>query len=287
MKKVSLMFLLIISTTVFANKAEADGQVKSVVVDFSQNQIYISGKNLIVNNTVPKVFLGLTELFLCQTCYSKTTITASLPNGVTDGDYQLRIRRKQADNARYDLTIGAVGPEGPAGADGLMGIQGLTGETGGSGIDGMAGAQGDTGLQGIAGTQGPAGPIGPTGVQGSQGAAGEQGLAGSQGPQGEPGVQGNSGLAGIEIVSNNWSKQVGGNSSNFVDGTVLCPVGKTVIGGGAQAGGNYYSLSTTFPLDGGASGPDGWTASTSLFINKTTVNKFIDITVYAICATAS
>lgn len=284
MKKVSLMVLLIMSTAVFANEAEADGQIKSVVVDFNQNQIYISGRNLIANNTVPKVFLGLTELFLCQTCYSKTEITASLPNGVTDGDYHLRIRRKQADNARYDLTIGAVGPEGPAGTDGLIGAQGPAGETGEAGIDGADGAQGDIGPQGLSGA---AGPVGPSGSDGEQGAQGDVGVPGIQGPQGEPGIQGVSGLASVEIISNNWSKQVGGNSSNYVDGTVLCPVGKTVISGGAQAGGNYYSLSTSFPVDGGATGQDGWTASTSLFINKTTINTFIDITVYAICATAN
>lgn len=276
MKKVSLMFLLIVSTTGLTSMSAAyAGPIKSVQVDYNQNEIYISGKNLIANNKVPKVFLGTTELFLCQTCYSKTAITVSLPNGVSEGDYRLRIRRKQSDNIGFDFTLGA---QGPAGVEGPAGVQGPAGASGADGVDGVMGPQGEAGIQGMQGLAGPGG------VQGLQGETGEQGASGMQG---EAGLQGESGFASIEIISNNWSKQVGGNSSNYVDGTVLCPVGKTVIGGGASTGGNSYSLSTTIPVDGGVSGQDGWTASTSLFINKASINTFIEITVYAICAAAN
>ena len=79
-----------------------------------------------------------------------------------------------------------------------------------------------TGQQGPQGIPGPQGPRGFTGPQGIQGVPGPQGIQGIQGIQGLQGVPGLPGLAGYEIVSGTDA--------------VVCPSGKTVVGGGASAG---------------------------------------------------
>src|SRR5216683_3006622 len=72
------------------------------------------------------------------------------------------------------------------------------------------------------GPQGLTGPQGPRGFPGPQGIQGIQGPTGPTGPQGIQGVPGLPGLAGYEIVSGTDA--------------VVCPAGKTVVGGGASAG---------------------------------------------------
>jgi len=79
-----------------------------------------------------------------------------------------------------------------------------------------------TGQQGPQGIPGPQGPRGFTGATGATGAQGIQGIQGPQGIQGLQGVPGLPGLAGYEIVSGTDA--------------VVCPAGKTVVGGGASAG---------------------------------------------------
>jgi len=91
-----------------------------------------------------------------------------------EGDFRLTVIQGEQQDS-YDLTFGAVGPEGPAGVQGpkgdaglqgSAGVQGPRGDTGLQGITGAEGPKGDTGLQGIAGAQGPKGDIGPEGPQG-------------------------------------------------------------------------------------------------------------------------
>ena len=66
------------------------------------------------------------------------------------------------------LSIGQVGPQGPAGATGATGPAGATGATGPAGLDGAAANMGATGPTGATG---PAGPTGPEGV--TQGVSGQ------------------------------------------------------------------------------------------------------------------
>jgi len=65
------------------------------------------------------------------------------------------------------LSIGQVGPQGPAGVQGATGPAGAQGSTGPAGLDGAAANVGATGATGPAGPTGPTGPIGVTqGVSG-------------------------------------------------------------------------------------------------------------------------
>jgi len=99
-----------------------------------------------------------------------------------EGDFRLTVIQGEQQDS-YDLTFGAVGPEGLAGA------QGPKGDTGAQGIAGAQGLKGDTGPQGIAGAQGLKGDTGP------------QGIAGAQGPKGDTGPQGPQGITDLTFRS--------------------------------------------------------------------------------------
>jgi len=95
--------------------------------------------------------------------------------GLIEGDFRLTVIQGEQQDS-YDLTFGAVGPEGLAGAEGpkgdtglqgIAGVQGPKGDIGLQGTTGEQGPKGDTGLQGIVGAQGPKGDIGPEGLQGT------------------------------------------------------------------------------------------------------------------------
>jgi hypothetical protein len=142
-------------------------------------------------------------------------------------------------------------------------VQGAQGETGAIGATGATGATGPAGPVGPGGPAGPAGPVGPTGPSG--------------------------GVSGYEIVSGDVP---GGG------GTVLCPTGKHVLGGGAEitenpgggtGGGGFYALEASNP-----SGQIGWSAFATLVEDHNAVVSEFDIVhplptlrIWAICASTS
>ena len=104
-------------------------------------------------------------------------IQAALPNGVIPGSYSLQVFRSTGGrSAVFEVTLGAVGP------DGIQGAQGPTGDTGATGPQGDQGATGDTGGTGGTGPQGDQGATGDTGATGPQGGQGIQGATGATGP---------------------------------------------------------------------------------------------------------
>ena len=109
-------------------------------------------------------------------------IQAALPNGVIPGSYRLEVFPSTGGlSAVFEVTLGAVGP------DGIQGAQGPTGDTGATGPQGDQGATGDTGGTGATGPQGDQGATGDTGDQGTQGVEGPTGATGDQGIQGPAG----------------------------------------------------------------------------------------------------
>jgi len=113
---------------------------------------------------------------------------------------------------------------------------------------------------------------GPTGPQGVQGPTGPQGATGPQGPTGADGV------SGYEIVS--ASAAIGPGVIAF--GTIPCPAGKHVTGGG-------WTLDDPIGRDVfvNQSGPNsdgtGWTGS----IENTNTSGLVTVTLSAICADVS
>jgi len=174
-------------------------KINSASANFSVNpaQLTISGLNF--GASVPTVTVDLLPTGVISN--TDTTIVANLPLTVTAGSYLLQVTNTTANKTvSFDVTLGAVGPEGPMGAPGNVGPAGATGPQGPAGPNGNTGAQGPAGPTGNTGAQGPVGPPGAQGPQGKNGPTGPQGpqgLTGSQGPQGPQGpAGGNFTLAG-------------------------------------------------------------------------------------------
>jgi hypothetical protein len=149
-----LAFVLGLAVLVSSSQAHAQlgkvatGQLVIRAAQADATYIYIAGVNL---GASPMVYLGGVPLGGVTTDGSGTQIRALNP-AFPAGTYLLHVSNGNGatDNGTFDLTIGAVGPQG---------------EPGGSGDRGPQGATGDQGPQGPPGVQGPPGPPGPTGAQ--------------------------------------------------------------------------------------------------------------------------
>ena len=134
------------------------------------------------------------------------------------------------DGSKYDefwVTIGAVGPQGPAGATGAVGPQGP------AGVTGAQGPAGPIGPQGVTGATGPQGATGTTGASGATGMSGPAGAAGGPGPIGPVGPQGPSGAAaGLQTFQVASDVTVVRPFDGVRSVTVSCPEGSVVTGGG-------------------------------------------------------
>jgi hypothetical protein len=132
---------------------------------------------------------------------------------------------------------------------------------------------------GSLGANGPAGPTGPTGPTGQTGPAGATGPAGPVGPvgaQGPPGGVDLTYLTGPDVTVEAGSQQFG---------ELLCPDGKSAIGGGVFTfGDSSVSLNDSYPEDGDDPDElpdDGWAADVN---NAGAAAETFNL--YVICATA-
>lgn len=171
--------------------------------DGEPDQLVITGRNFHIGGRL-KLTLGGTPLEVLDR--TANVILAEIPNDVLPGNYVLiawsgrgRIREDS-----MDVTIGAVGPEGPEGPEGDDGPEGPAGARGPAGPQGEPGLQGEQGLQGLqgeTGATGEQGPQGERGLQGEQGLKGPRGDAGPQGERGPPGPKGDPGMPGIPGIA--------------------------------------------------------------------------------------
>jgi len=209
-KYFSIVFLLSISISLNAMAAPPGGHlnITEVLVDFDAKTITIMGEDLDFGGELDVTLGDMGSLIV--TTETPTLIVVDFPlEGLLDGDYLLTVSRGngQSQNDEYDLTIGAVGPEGLQGVDGAQGqqgIQGPAGADGAAGADGEDGAAGADGEDGAAGADGEDGAAGADGEDGAAGADGEDGAAGTDGEDGavgsigKIGLQGSQGVPGIE-----------------------------------------------------------------------------------------
>lgn len=234
--------------------------IDTVTVDETSGELYITGTNLIQPNFTPVVTLGGQSLFVCNTCYSDTLITAALPPALQAGDYVLRVFTAKNNYYEYDLTVGAVGPQGE------KGDTGDTGPAGPQGPKGAIGAQGPIGLPGANGAVGPVGPQGPRGPQGPIGPAGPQGATGPQGPVGPTGS-----FSSVRIVTNQ-------GTAPFYVSIATCDSDEILIGGGGSC-----EISVGGPFEGvlHSSHPSGSSWVVDCFDRND--KKDTPSTAYAIC----
>jgi hypothetical protein len=116
------------------------------------NQIIINGGGFSNTGLAPTVIWNNQNL-VPLVSFTPTVIVANLPNGIPAGTYLLIVTNSDGLSAQFNITFGAVGPQGP------IGPQGATGATAAQGPVGPTGA---TGPQGPAGSTGTAGPPGST-----------------------------------------------------------------------------------------------------------------------------
>ena len=89
--------------------------ITSVQVDLTQNMLTINGTNF--GTTAPTVSLALTAMTV-NTGATATQVQATLStlSTLTPGTYRLVLQRSDMVVADFPVTIGAVGPPGPAGS---------------------------------------------------------------------------------------------------------------------------------------------------------------------------
>ncbi len=139
--------------------------VNNSIINYGANQITIAGTGFSPQGKAPTALFNNVSLSIVS--FSDTQIVANLSNGTQAASYRLRVTNSQGNSYEFDVTYGAVGPQGP------IGLQGPAGATG---LQGPPGPTGATGPQGPMGATGPAGPTGPTGPPGPQGVPGGLGL---------------------------------------------------------------------------------------------------------------
>jgi hypothetical protein len=139
--------------------------IDRATVEALTNIVTVSGSDFGVS---PRVTLNGAPVALLPGA-TDSSLRFVLPMGLPPGSYQLVVQQTnkdgkpkhgQNDQAAFELTIGAVGPQGPPGPKGDPGPAGAPGPQGAAG---PAGAPGPTGAPGPQGDPGPAGPqeIGP------------------------------------------------------------------------------------------------------------------------------
>jgi hypothetical protein len=117
-----------------------DPVIISASADVEAERLTVRG--LYFGRSAPHVTLAGEELTVLS--FSPFELLATLPAGIEPGSYLLTVRQRHWGNrsGTFDVAIGAVGPQGPAGL------------------------QGSEGPPGLSGPQGPPGPIGPQGPAG-------------------------------------------------------------------------------------------------------------------------
>jgi hypothetical protein len=196
-KRIALILLL--STLIFA-PAVVFGQIPGFATITETLPNYITNKLAIVGTGfgTTKGTVSLSGTGLVVDSWTATLIVAALPP-IPPGSYTLTVslpvRFGPPLTATFDVTLGAVGPQGPQGLAGPAGATGATGPAGAAGPAGATGATGPAGAAGPAGATGatgPAGPAGPAGATGATGPAGPAGATGATGPAGPVGPTGTS-----------------------------------------------------------------------------------------------
>jgi hypothetical protein len=191
------MFVLTASPLFAQGKAPASQVIISAAAaDPTQTTLFLAGENFEPGAAVYLAGIPLGNVVVGS---GGQTLTASLPAGVLPGSYRVFVIQGNGkpQNATFDVTLGATGPEGVAGPPGPPGPQGDPGPQGETGATGPQGPRGEVGATGARGPQGETGATGDPGPMGPQGPAGATGATGEQGPQGVAGIVSIAGWGGV------------------------------------------------------------------------------------------
>jgi len=133
--------------------------VNSGTINYQTSRLTLTGSGFEPTKVAPTVQSNGVALSVVSA--SDSQIVTAIPAGAIPGSFAVTVTAAGGASTVFDMTYGAVGPQGP------VGPQGATGPAGAAGAPGPKGVQGAVGPQGPAGVQGPTGPTGPTGPKGS------------------------------------------------------------------------------------------------------------------------
>lgn len=149
-----------------ASASDGDPVILNAVADLAHSQLVINGRGFNGHGALHVMLNGAALPIVSST---SRRIVATLPAVVEPGSYLLNVGRghehrgQDDDFDAFEITIGAVGPQGPPGPQGVSGPQGPMG------VPGPQGVKGDTGATGATGATGPKGDTGPQGAPGTPG----------------------------------------------------------------------------------------------------------------------
>ena len=126
--------------------------IQPAVIDYERQQLRITGYDLLPKGyiegeeleTIVQINEGVPLTIVSGTPYE---LLLDFPHSFSEnGDYKLSVRTGNGKSKQdeWDLTIGAVGPEGPRGEKGAPGDKGLPGPRGLAGLPGDSGTNGSS-----------------------------------------------------------------------------------------------------------------------------------------------
>ncbi len=225
-----------------AQAAQSQLTVTNVEVDYTSGEMFVYGRHF---SSGRPILVSLADLPLTVKHHQDTVIVVLVPSNFlrSPGAYLLTVSLGANPhlNDSFDVTLGAVGPQGPKGDPGPVGPQGPKGDVGQVGPKGDVGPQGPVGPKGDVGPQGPVGPRGDIGPQGPVGPKGDVGQQGPAGPKGDIGPQGPPGQTGVVLYGGSYliagGPFKGCTTPNVITGSCSCPQGYTAR---QTAKGSYY-----------------------------------------------
>lgn len=143
-RRFALAVLVLIAPCLYGATTPASPVIDKGTINYGTNQLMLSGSGFEPSKGSPTVAFNATQLTVVSA--SDTQIVATLPASLVPGTFNITVTTKAGAKVAFDMTYGAVGPQGLAGP---------------------AGAQGSQGPQGVSGPTGPTGPTGPQGPKGT------------------------------------------------------------------------------------------------------------------------
>lgn len=139
-RRFALAVLALIAPCLYGSTTAASPVVDEGTINYGTSQLMLSGSGFEPSKGSPTVAFNASQLTVVSA--SDTQIVATLPANLVPGTFKVVVMTKSGEKAKFDMTYGAVGPQGPAG------LQGSTGATGSAGPTGPTGATGPQGLPG-------------------------------------------------------------------------------------------------------------------------------------------
>ncbi len=153
--KFAVAALALFAPCLFGSNVPKAPVIDSGTINYVSNQLTLTGSGFEPSKKQPVVQFNGNPLTLVSA--SDAQIVAQLPAVVVPGTFDVTITPSGCGSIDFNMTYGAVGPQGQ------MGLPGANGAPGPAGAPGSAGPQGPQGLMGNPGPQGPAGSAGSAG----------------------------------------------------------------------------------------------------------------------------